>query len=90
MKITIDTGELTEKQAIEKIKAAYYTGLCKSFKVIRSKANHSYSSKAYYAFFDIEPPEYTTKTVCLGTRYSETCDCQGNRKKCTHYPENRR
>ena len=90
MKITIDTATLTEEEALKQVKDAYYAGPCKYFKTIKSKAFHSYSSKAIYRFFGAVPPEYKTETICLGTRFSETCDCEGDRKKCTHYPENRR
>ena len=46
--------------------------------------------KGYYDALGKPYPTTKTETYCMGTKEQDRCDCNGDRKKCTHYPENRK
>lgn len=90
MKIIIDTAVMTEKQAISKIEEAYYDGICKSFCEKKVTVRLSEYEKGYYDALGKPYPTTKTETYCMGTKEQDRCDCNGDRKKCTHYPQNRK
>ena len=90
MKVTIDTDTISKKEAIKKIEEAYNTGLCKCYYEKQIDARLTEYEKGYYAGIGVKLPLYEIETRCSGTQEQDICNCGGDRKKCTFYPDNRK
>lgn len=64
--------------------------LCKCFEKIEKPYYPSEFMKGFFAAKGIKIPTTTVCCICNGTRERDECDCDGDVKKCTFYPENRK